>query len=110
MNAKSLLIVGVLTLSSLGIASAKSYTITLSEPVMAGTTQLKPGQYNVKLKGNQAVLTNTEGDKPVTVNVHVAQSDKKFDQTAVETTKNNGMDSIKSINLGGSTTMLQLGE
>jgi hypothetical protein len=110
MNGKSLLIVGALTLASLGIASAKSYDITLSAPAMAGATELKPGEYKLKLDGSQAVITGQQNTKSVTVPVKVENSDKKFDYTTVESAKQGGMDTIQAIDLGGSNTRLTLGQ
>ena len=60
MTGKTLLIVGAMTLSSLGIASAKSYDIILDHASKAGATELKPGEYKLKVQGSQAVLTDTQ--------------------------------------------------
>lgn len=110
MNGKSLLIVGALTLASLGIASAKSYDITLNAPAMAGATELKPGEYKLKLDGSQAVITGQQNAKSVTVPVKVENSGKKFDYTSVESTNQGGMDTIQAIDLGGSNTRITLGQ
>ena len=109
MTAKSLLIVGALTLSSIGIASAKSFDVVLGTPTMAGSTELKAGEYKLKIEGTQAVFTEAQGSKSFTVPVKVQNADKKFDQTTVETTNQNGMDNIRVIDLAGSTTKLQFG-
>ena len=105
MTAKSFLFICVVGVSSIGIASAKSYYFTLTAPTKAGTTVLKAGEYEVNVKGNQAVFTN-DGGKSVSVPVKVEQSDKKFDATAV----NSDSDTIKEIDLGGSTTKLTFGQ
>jgi hypothetical protein len=110
MTGKSLLIVGALTLSSLGIASAKSYDIVLSAPAKAGATELKPGDYKLKVEGSQAVFTDAENSKSVSVPVKVENSDKKFNNTTVESTNQDGMDNIHAIDLGGSNTRLNLGQ
>jgi hypothetical protein len=110
MNGKSLLVVGALTLASLGIASAKSYDLVLSAPAMAGTTELKPGEYKLKVDGSHAVITDQQNAKSVTVPVKVENSDKKFDYTTVESSKQGGMDTIQAIDLGGSNTRLTLGQ
>jgi hypothetical protein len=109
MNAKSLLIASVLTLATLGIASAKSYDITLATPAMAGATELKPGDYKLKVEGSQAVFTDQENSKSFSVPVQIENGNRKFNQTAVESTKQNGMDQINAIDLGGSNTRLTLG-
>jgi hypothetical protein len=110
MNGKSLLIVGALSLVSLNIASAKSYDLVLSAPAMAGTTELKAGDYKLKLDGSQAVITGQQNNASVTVPVKVENSGKKFGYTTVESTNQGGMDTIQAIDLGGSNTRLTLGQ
>jgi hypothetical protein len=105
---KSLLLIGTLALA--GIASAKSYDIILSAPAMAGSTQLSAGEYTLKVKGSSAIFTNVESGKTFTAPVKVQTGTKKFENTAVDTTNTNGVDEIKAIELGGSTTELDLGE
>ncbi len=110
MSAKSFLIVGALTLGSLGIASAKSYDFSVGEPTMVGQQTLKAGEYTVTLKGSQAVFTNVERGNSFTVSVTVEHNGQKFDQTAVESsTGQNGIDRINKIDLGGSDTVLDIG-
>ncbi len=108
MTTKSLLLTGTLALAS--IASAKSYDIVLSSATKAGSVELGAGQYSLQVKGTNAVFTNLETGKSFTTTVKVQNTDKKFEQTAVDSEKQNGEDSIKSIELGGSTTLLELGE
>jgi hypothetical protein len=111
MSPKSLLIVGALTLSSLGIASAKSYDIILDQPAKAGASELKPGEYKVKVEGSQAVFTDARnGKSSFTVPVTVENSDRKFQDTSVETSNQGGMDNIQAIDLGGSNTRLRVGQ
>ena len=108
MTTKSLLFIGTLALAS--IASAKSYDIVLSAPTKAGALQLNAGEYSLKVKGSNAVFTNLDTGKSFTAPVTVKAADKKFENTAVDTQKQNGKDEIKTIELGGSNTQLQLGE
>jgi hypothetical protein len=108
MTTKSLLLIGTLALA--GIASAKSYDIVLSSPAKAGSVQLNAGEYSLKVKGSTAVFTNVETGKSFTAPVKVQEGSKKYENTAVDTQKSNGTDEIKSIELGGSTTQIQLGE
>src|ERR1700722_16046957 len=109
MSGKSLIIMGALTLSSLGIASAKSYDIVLQTPAMAGTSELKPGEYKLKVEGSQAVFTGQDA-KSFSVPVKIESNDKKFANTSVETTNQGGMDNIQTIDLGGSNTRLRVGQ
>ena len=108
MNIKSLLLIGTLTLA--GIASAKSYDIVLSAPATAGSVKLAAGEYTLKVQGTNAIFTNVETGKSVTAAVKVEDAGKKFQQTAVDSNNNNGTDQIKTIELGGSSTKLEMGE
>ncbi len=53
MTAKSFIFICVVGISSISIASAKSYYFTLTEATKAGTTVLKPGEYEVNVKGDK---------------------------------------------------------
>jgi len=110
MTAKSLLIAGGLTFASLSVASAKSFDVFLSARAMAGNTELKAGDYKLKVDGSQAVFTDAGSSRTVTVPVKIENSAKKFGQTAVESTNENGMENIHAIDLGGSTTRLEFGQ
>jgi hypothetical protein len=106
MTIKSTLVVFVLCLAAVGIASAKTYSMTLSEPALAGTVQLKAGAYELTLKDATVTLTSNGGSgKSITIPVKIEQSSTKFDQTSVETASNSaGVHTLHSIDLGGSNT------
>jgi len=106
MTAKSLLIVGALGLTSLAFAGTKSYDIVLSAPAMAGANQLQAGEYKLKVEGNQAVFS--QNSKTWSVPVKVENGTQKFAQTTVESSTKGEMDTIQAIDLGGSTTKLEL--
>jgi hypothetical protein len=108
MTIKSLLLIGTLALA--GIASAKSYDINLSESAKAGSLQLAAGAYSVNVLGSIAVFTNVETGKKFIAAVNAIDTGKKFDATAVDCNTKNGAERITSVELGGSTTMLELGE
>jgi hypothetical protein len=99
MNGKSLLFVGALTVASLNIASAKSYDIVLSAPAKAGTTELQPGEYKLKIEGSQAVFKDAQSDKSFSVPIQVQNAQKKFANTSVETTNQGGVALIQAIDL-----------
>ena len=103
---KKLLVVGVLALSSICILSAKSYELTLTTITKAGSVQLKPGQYNLKIQGTNAIFTEMNSSKSFTVPVKVVETDKKFDDTKVQSSKDGDTDKIEEIDLGGSKTKL----
>ena len=104
---KSFVMAGVLAISTLSLASAKSYELSLSGVTKAGNVELKPGQYRLKVDGNNAVFTNVDNAKSVTTPVKVQSTDKKFDVTKVDAQKDGNTDVIKDIELGGSKTKLE---
>jgi hypothetical protein len=109
MNRRMLLFTCALALSAVGIVSAKSYSLTLTTPTRIGTVTLKPSEYEITIKGDQAIFT-TESGKSYKVPVKVGTSDKKFDITSTVSATKDGADSIEEIDLGGSSTRLQFGQ
>ncbi len=103
---KKIFVVALLSVCSLTIASAKTYDIMLSNPTKAGTVQLKPGQYKLKVEGGNAVFTDVNSTKSFTTPVKVESSEQKFEGTRVETTKDGASDRLQEIDLGGSKTKL----
>ena len=107
---KSVFLTGVLALSSLAIASAKSYDIRLSSPTKAGNVELRTGEYKMKVEGSNAEFTKLGSSETFTIPVKIENSGKKHDYTSVETDKHNGTDRIKAIQLGGSNETLEFGD
>ncbi len=103
---KKSLIVTFLTVASFSIASAKTYEIVLSNVTKAGSVQLKPGQYKVKVQGSNAIFTDVTSSKSFTTPVKVENAEKKFETTRVQTTKDGEADKLQEIDLGGSSTKL----
>ena len=108
MTTKSLLLIGTLALA--GIASAKSYDINLAAPAKAGSLQLAAGVYTVNVLGSIAVFTNVETGKKFIAAVTAEDAGRKFDATAVDCNVKDGAERIASVELGGSSTKLELGE
>ena len=102
---KTVLLTGILAVSSL-FAYSKTYEITLANTSKAGSVQLKAGQYRVKVNGNQAVFTDVDTSKQYTVDVKVQNATKKFEETKVDASKDGAVDTLKDIQLGGSTTQI----
>src|ERR1039457_2781204 len=107
MTKRSLLLLGVLAMSILSIASAKSYTVSFTSRVTVGTAQLPAGEYSLKVNGSNAVFTNVDSNKSVTTPVKIENVDKKYGTTTVETTQQGNATRIEDIQLGGSTTKLE---
>jgi hypothetical protein len=108
MTGKSLLTLGALALATVGLASAKSYDIDLLATAKAGTVELKPGEYKLKVEGAQAVFTDVQSGKSFSVPAKVENSDQKFSNTRIESANQNGMDTIQAIDLAGSGTRINL--
>lgn len=106
MTTKSLLMIGALALSTLSIASAKSYEILLPTAAQAGSVQLAPGQYTLKVQGSNAVFTNVQTNHSFVAPVKV-ETTQKHEQTAVETKKDTDGQHITTIDLGGSAQTLE---
>jgi hypothetical protein len=103
---KSLLLAGILAFSSLSFAYSKTYEISLASATKAGNVQLKAGQYRVKLDGDKAIFTDVDTSKQVTVPVKIENAAKKFDETKVDSVSDGNVNTIKDIQLGGSTTQI----
>jgi hypothetical protein len=108
MKTKSLFLIATLALA--GIANAKSYDITLSAPVKAGSVQLSAGDYSLKVQGSNATFTSVRTGKTFTTTVKAETADKKFEVTAVNCDTKDGDSHITSVELGGSSTKLELGD
>jgi hypothetical protein len=107
---KSLFLAGLLSLSSLVLASAKSYPIVIDSAAKAGSAQLAKGDYTVQVEGDKAVFTDKHR-KSVSVSVKLdTGTGKKFEYTSVEATQKDGTEIIKSIHLAGSTTTIEFGD
>jgi hypothetical protein len=90
------------------VASARSYTVSLFEPAMIGSTELKPGEYRVEVVDQKAVIRNgkTHGEFPVKVET----SDSKYSATSVRFRNGDGKLHIQEIHLGGTATRLVFSE
>ncbi len=104
---KVLFAVAALALSTMAVASAKSYDVYLSNPTKAGRVELKPGDYKVTVEGSNVVFTDTHSLKTFTTPAKVENNGQKFEQTSVETTKQGQEDLLQEIDLGGSNTKLE---
>src|SRR5262249_46383577 len=107
MTGRSLLLVGTLAFS--GLAMAKSYGVSFPEPITAGSVQLAPGDYSLKLEGDNAAFTDTHG-KSFTVPAKIENQEKKAESTEYDTSKQSGTDRLTWIVLGGSKTKLEFGQ
>ena len=83
---------------ALAVASAaSSYSVTVINPTMVGTSELKPGVYKLQVEGDKAVFT--KGKSVVEAAVTVENNDKKFSDTALSIQDSK----LKEIHVGGTT-------
>jgi hypothetical protein len=97
----------VLSLSSIMFAGTKSYQVVFTSAAKVGSVKLAPGEYTLKVDGANAVFTNNSNSKKFTAPVKVETGTKKFQVTAVDSTKDGDGETVKAIELGGSTTTLE---
>jgi hypothetical protein len=104
---KTFVLAAVLSLSSLVFAGQKAYDVIFSAPITVGSVKLAAGQYTVKVDGANAVFTNSQNSKSVSTPVKVETGAKKFQYTAVDSSKEGDTEKVNAIQLGGSTTTLE---
>jgi len=98
----------VFAIAGLAVASAKTYSVTLSLPAVLGDMQLAPGDYKVEVVDQKAIITNGKmhGEAPVKVET----ADMKYNSTTVRLSNDGGKMHVQEIHIGGSTTKLVFSE
>ena len=101
---------GALVFSAVAFAGAKTYDLSLSSATAAGSVQLAPGEYKLKVEGSNAIFTGTQNHQSFTVPVKIENGNEKYNLTSMDTTGEGGTVKITSIELGGSKTKLEFGK
>jgi hypothetical protein len=92
---------------ALGIATAAStYHVKIADPTWIGTTELKPGEYEVKVDGEK--ITFKQGKKVIEVSAKVETSASKFSDTQMDIKTENGQAKLKELDLGGTKSKIML--
>jgi len=104
---KSMILAGALALSSMTLASAKTYNVRLNENTSAGTLELKAGDYRLNVEGQVATFTNVETNRSILLLVRVANGPETFDHTAIGTKSVDGVQRMESIELENSNNKLE---
>jgi hypothetical protein len=94
----------VMATLALGLASAKSYSLTLSKPAVLAGAELRPGNYKIDVDGSKVVVQR--GSQKVESAVKVEQADSKFSVTSVRYVDDGGKNRIEEIRLGGTNLRL----
>ncbi|MBZ5575262.1 MAG: hypothetical protein LAP40_01725 [Acidobacteriia bacterium] len=90
------------------VASAKSYSVNLSQPALLGTTELAAGDYKVEVNDQKAVIRN--GKIQTECPVKVESAGNKYNATAVRYSTTDGKMHIQEIHIGGTNTKLVFNE
>ena len=92
---------------ALGIATAAStYHVKIADPTWVGGTQLKPGEYDVKVDGDK--ITFKQGKNVVAVAAKVETSATKYSDTQMDIKTENGQAKLKELDLGGTKFKIML--
>ena len=108
-NKLALLFVTV-ALSSVAMAGPKNYNVAFSAPTKAGSIDLAPGDYKVKVEGSNAIFTDEHTGASVTVPVTVENATTKFNATTLDTKTQGNTVQLVAIELGGSKVKLEFGK
>ena len=84
------IVLPIFLVAGLAVASARSYTVSLTKPNVVGATELQPGDYKIEVNGDKAVLR--QGKFPSTVVRYGGDADGKLH--------------IQEIRIGGTRTKL----
>src|SRR5580692_8967593 len=94
---------------SLGLATAAStYHIRIADPTWVGQTQLKAGEYDVKVDGDK--VTFKSGKNIVAVAAKVETNTVKFADTQMDIKTENGQAKLRELDLGGTKSKIVLSE
>ena len=92
---------------ALGIATAAStYHVKIADPTWVGGTQLKPGEYEVKVDGDK--ITFKQGKNVVAVAAKVETNATKYSDTQMDIKTENGQAKLKELDLGGTKSKIML--
>jgi VCBS repeat-containing protein len=95
----------IIALLSAVLLSAKTYSFTIHDSATAGTVQLKPGDYKLKLDGSQVLLTDNNGEQ-IDTGAAVQTGERKYDHTSILTSVVDGTNRVVAIEIGGTKTMI----
>jgi len=91
-------------LTTVMLAAAEVHKITLHQESIAGSEQLAPGNYKLKLDGEKAVLS--KGKNSVNIPVKVETLENTNPSTTVRFVNADGKYRIQEIRLGGTNKRL----
>lgn len=98
---QALIAVAVFAVSAAG---AETFRVTLGQPSVIKGTEFKAGDYSLNVKDNVVVIL--KGKQKVEVPATVESVDKKFKNTKILYSEENGKYLVKEIQVGGTKTKL----
>jgi hypothetical protein len=94
---------------AVGVATAaSSYHVRIADPTWVGQTQLKPGEYEVKIDGDK--VTFKQGKNVIAVAAKVETNASKYADTQMDIKTENGQAKLRELDLGGTKSKIVLGE
>ena len=103
MKLRSLVLFAVMGLS---VASAKSYQVTLDNSYKVGSVTLKPGRYAVAVDASKVRFRDLSSGKSTETEGKLVNSEKRFSDTSINSSKDGAVIEIHEINLGGTASKI----
>ncbi len=97
-----------LGVAGLAMAGGKSYSFTLYEPALLGPMKLAPGDYQVSVADQKAVVRS--GKTRCEAAVKIESAENKYGTTTVRFDNADGKMHIQEIHVGGTKTKLVFNE
>jgi hypothetical protein len=94
--------------AGLAMAGGKSYSFTLYEPALLGPMKLDPGDYQVSVSDQRALVRSGKTRCEAAVRIETAAS--KYGSTTVRFENGDGKMHIQEIHVGGTKTRLIFNE
>jgi|SRR5215467_8537543 hypothetical protein len=94
--------------AGLAVAGGKSYSFTLYEPALLGPMKLAPGDYQVSVTDQKAVIRSGKTHCEAAVRIETAGN--KYGSTTVRFENGDGKMHIQEIHVGGTKTRLVFNE
>lgn len=98
------IIVCLAVCASVASAAMLSSSITLYEPVTLNGTELKPGEYKLRVDGDK--LSLRQGKTNAEAQVKTEQAGEKYLSTSIRYSKADGKTRVSEIRIGGTKTKL----
>jgi hypothetical protein len=85
-----------------GVAWAdKTYRVQFNEPVTIAGTQVSAGQYDVVIDQQEVRLRHVDTGRSVDVKAQIVTVDRKYEHTAIVSSRATGNTEVTEIQLGG---------